>query len=196
MGKVKSALEIAMEKADKIGSLSDEEKERINDEEKVTTILREFYHGKLDANGLWKQLKGSKPVLLKTAQMNLIDSLGLSMSPMETRDRKKALLAIETLKEKPHTAVLESALNEIEELQKDYEGLKEQVAEDIKRQIEMNPQLLMQPVRTPDGRTVMKMSVSVDEAVKAKLAEFLEEHEKQYNQHFSELIEELKEAIK
>lgn len=53
----------------------------------------------------------------------------------------------------------------------------------------------MQPVRTPDGRTVMQMSVSVDEAVKLKLADYLAEHEKQYNMEFAGLIQQLKEQV-
>jgi len=196
MGKVKSALEIALEKAGKIGELSEEEKERIKDEGKVTSILSEFYHGNLDSEGIWQRLKGSKPSLLRKTQVNLIDSLSLSTSKEDTQQRKRGILAIETLKDKPNTAVIESALREIEELQKDYEEVKKQVVEDLKRQIEMHPQLQMQPVRTPDGKTVMQMSVSVDEAVKARLGDLLEEHEKQYNQQFSEVIEELKDEVK
>ena len=77
MGTVKSALEIALEKADKIGSLSAEEKERMKAEENVMGILRDLYQGRTDANGLWQRLKGVTPSLLKMAQVNIIDTLGL-----------------------------------------------------------------------------------------------------------------------
>ncbi len=196
MGKVKSAFEIAMEKAEKIGMLSQEEKEKIKDEEKVISILSEFYHGKLDSNGLWQQLKGEKPPpLLRMAQINLIDSLSLGSLQEELQMRKKGILAIETLKDNPNTAVIESALHEIEELQKDYEEMKKQVVEDLRKQIEMHPQLRMQPVRTPDGKTVMQMTVSVDEAVKAKLDDYFAEHQKQYDQEFSGIVQMLKEQV-
>ena len=68
--------------------------------------------------------------------------------------------------------------------------------EDLKRQIETHPQLRMQPVRTPDGRTVRQMTLSVDEAVKARLGEYLSEQEKQYNEEFSGIIRDLEEHVK
>jgi len=196
MGKVKNAFEIAMEKAAKISSLSLEEKEKIKDEEKVMAILKEFYQGRLDSNTLWQRLKGSKPSLLTMAQINVIDSLSLGTSQEEFQTRKQGILAVETLKENPNTAMIESELHAIETLQKKYEEMKEQVAADLKRQIEMNPQLRVRPVTTPDGRAVMQMTVSVDEAVKAQLTDYLLEHEKKYNQAFYQVIEELKEIVK
>jgi len=196
MGKVKSAFEIAMEKAGSIGVLSEEEKERMRDEEKVISILKEFYNRRIDSNGLWKQLQGSKASLLRMAQMNIIKSLGLGNATEELENRMHGILAIETLKKKPNTAMIESALRAVRDLQRDYEGMKERVMEDLKRQIEMHPQLRMQPVRTPDGRTVRQMTLSVDEAVKARLGEYLTEQEKQYNEEFSGIIRELEDHIK
>lgn len=196
MGKVKSALEIALEKADKLGALSIEEKEKIRDEKKIRAILGDFYQGKLDANSLWQRLKGSKPSLLPTVQIYLIDALGLGNSQEELQMRKQGILGVETLKENPKTAEIESGLRSIETLQKEYQETKKKVLADLRREIEQNPQLRMRPVTTPNGRTVMQMAVSVDEAVKARLADLLSEHEKQYNQAFSEVIEELKEAVK
>jgi hypothetical protein len=196
MGNVKSAFEIAMEKAGRIGALSGEEKERIKDEEKVASVLKEFYQRRIDSNGLWQQLQGSKASLLRMAQLNIINSLGLGNAHEELQSRMQGILAIETLKQKPNTAVIESALRTIRDLQKDYEGMKERVMEDLKKQIEMHPQLRMQPVRTPDGRTVRQITLSVDEAVKARLAEYLSSQEEQYNQEFSSIISQLKEHIK
>lgn len=195
MAKVKSALEIAMEKAGKIGGLSEEEKEKIKEEEKVISILKEFYQGRLDSNGLWERLKGSNPSLFRKVQMNLIDSLGLGNVHEELIMKKKGILAVETLKKDPNTAVIESGLNTIEELQRDYEETKERIIEDLKKQIEMNPQLRMQPVRMPDGKTAMQMKVSVDEAVKARLSDYLSEHEEQYSREFAGIIEALKEHM-
>ena len=195
MGKVKSALEIALEKADKIGTLSLEEKEKIREEEKVASIMKDYYQGKIDSNALWQQLKESKPALLKMVQLNLIDTISLGSSDEETEIRKKGILAVESLKENQRTPFIDSALHAIEDLRKEFEEMKERIAEDLKRQIEMHPQLRMQPVRSPDGRTVMQMSLSVDEAVKSKLADYLAEHEKQYNMEFAGIIQQLKEQI-
>ena len=74
MGRVKSALEIALEKADKVGVLSPEEKERMQDEGKIAEILKDFFQGRIDSNSLWQKLRGSKPSVLRMAQTTLIDS--------------------------------------------------------------------------------------------------------------------------
>jgi hypothetical protein len=194
MGKVKSSLEIALEKAGKIGGLSSEEKEKIKNEEMLKSILGKFYKGDIDSNSLWQKLKGSKSSLLKMAQINLIDSLSLGNSQIEFQMRKEGILAVETLKEKPNTAVIDSILDLIEVLQKEYQGMKKGVAEDLKREIERNPQLRMQPVRTPNGKTVFQATLSVDEAVKIRLSDFLSEHEKGYIAEFNSLIEKFKMA--
>lgn len=195
MGRVKSAHEIAMEKADEIGGLSQEEKEKIRDEEKVFSILKEFYHGELNPNGLWQKLRGTKPSLLNMAQINLIETLSLGSLPEELQTKRQGILAIETLKESPHTSVIEPVLLEIEDLQREYEEMKIKVREDLKKQIEMHPQMRMQPVRTPDGKTVMQMSVSVDEAVKAQLGEYLSKHEEEFSREFMRMLEELKKYV-
>jgi hypothetical protein len=54
----------------------------------------------------------------------------------------------------------------------------------------------MQPVRTPDGRTAFQATLSVDEAVQAKLSEFLSEHENVYNAEFIRMINRLKQEIR
>ncbi len=195
MGKVKSALEIALEKAGEIGALSQDEKERLRDTEEATSILKEFHHGKLDSNGLWKKLKGRTPSFLSLVQMNFIDTLSLASSPEDIEKRKQGILAVETLKVKQNTAEIEMILNAIQDLQRDYQEMKEQAMADLRRQMEQNPQLRMQPVKTPDGRTVMKMSVSVDEAVKARIAELLQGHEEQYNSEFLRLNQALKNSV-
>lgn len=75
MGKVKSALEIALERANKIGSLSSEEKKKIQDEEKISNILSEYFKGKIDINGLWQNFREIEPSLFSIAQQKLIETL-------------------------------------------------------------------------------------------------------------------------
>jgi hypothetical protein len=195
MAKVKSALEIALEKAGSIASLTEEEKERAQAEERLMSILREFYQGRFDSGGLWHRLKGSSHHILRDAQLNLINTIGIGISPEDMQARKQAILAVETLKERQNTAVIEADLSSIEALLKEYQEMKEKAVEDLKRQMEMQPQLRMRPVRTPDGKTVMQMMVSVDEAVKVRLSEFLSEQEEHFNEEFSAMIADLEEQV-
>jgi hypothetical protein len=195
MGKVKNALEIALERAEQLGALSDEEKEKISEKDTVKAILRDFFQGRTDSNGLWQRMKDVKRPLLWTAQMQLIDSLGLGNAQIELQRKKEGILAVETLKEKPNTAVIETGLNAIESLVKEYDQMKRNLLDDLKKQIEANPQWRMQPVKTQDGKTVMKVTASVDEAAQARFAEVLSEHDEQFRNEFVSLIADLKEAL-
>ena len=195
MGKVKSAFEKAMEKASEIGELTPEEKEEIKDQEKIKSILTEFYKGQIDRDGLWQKLKGSKPSLLKEAQQYLIDSLGLGSTPEEFQQRKEGILAVETLKAKQNVSAIEQILNSVKVLQKEYQDGKEKAEEELREAIEQNPQLRLRPVRTSDGRTVLQAAYSVDEALQARLSEFMSQHEEKYSQKFVRFIERLKKEV-
>jgi hypothetical protein len=195
MGKVKSAYEKAMEKAAGIGDLTPEEKEAINDQEKIKSILTAYYKGQIDRDGLWQKLKGSKPSLLEETQKYLVDSLGLGSTTEEFRQRKEGIVAIETLKVKQNVPAIEQTLNSMKAVQEEYQEGKERAEEELREAIESNPQMRLRPVRTPDGRTVLQAAYSVDEAVQAKLSEFMSQHEEQYSQKFARLIEKLKKEV-
>jgi hypothetical protein len=89
MEKVKSAFEKAMEKLAEIGELTPKEKEKIKDQEKLKSLLAEFYKGQLDRDGLWQRLKGSSTSFLKKAQQNLIDSMRLGSTPRGISTKKR-----------------------------------------------------------------------------------------------------------
>jgi hypothetical protein len=192
MGKVKTALEIALEKAGRLGELSEGEKEKIREEQRIASLLSDFYQARIDANALWMKFKGTPATGLVSAQVCLIDTIGLQMIEEELQRRKDAILAIETLKQSPNTAAIESSLNAIGELQKEYDVMRKQAVDDLRRQMEEHPQLRMVPVKRPDGKTVMQMGVSVDEAVKGRIEEYLAEQEESFGNEFTFLITELK----
>src|SRR4030065_226828 len=145
MGKVKSAFEKAMEKAAAIGELTPEEKERIRNQEKLKSILTEFYKGQIDRDGLRQKLKGSKPFLLKEAQQYLVDSLGLGSTPEEFQQRKEGILAIETLKVKQNVPAIEQRVNLLKVLQKEYQDGKGTADEELRETIEQTPHMRLRP---------------------------------------------------
>jgi hypothetical protein len=195
VGIVKSAFEKAMEKAAEIGELTPEEKETLKDKENLKDVLAEYYKGGLNFDGLWTKLKVFKPVFLKEAQLSMLSSIRLGNIPEEFRLRKDGILAVEALKENKNISTLENLLNSIERLQKEYEDLKKQAVEQLRKAIEDNPQMRVKPVKTPDGRTVLQQTVSVDEAVHGRVTEFLDEHEKRYETIFNRVTEELKKEL-
>lgn len=195
MGKIKSAFEKAMEKAEEIGKLTAEEKENLENKEKVKSVLAEFYKGQLDRDGLWQKLKGYNLSLLKEAQISLIDAIGLGDIPEEFQKRKDGILAIETLKNSKNISMIEDIIKAIELIRNEYRDGKERAEKEMREAIERNPQLRLKPVRMPDGRTVLQAAVSVDEAVQVRLSEFLSEHEERYGMEFERMITRLKWAV-
>ncbi len=196
MGEVKSAFEKAMEKMKDIEALTAAEKAEIKDRDEMKALLAAFYKGQLTGDQLWQKFKGMNPALLREAQQGIAATLRLGTAPEEFQRRREGLLALEALKEKKNSSALESAMNVIDRLQKEYVQTKERAAKELRAAVEQNPQLRMRPVRTPDGRTAYQAALSVDEAVQAKMSEFLSEHDKRYELMFAQAISKLNNELR
>ncbi|GAB4540880.1 MAG: hypothetical protein Fur0020_10230 [Thermodesulfovibrionia bacterium] len=192
MAEVKSAFEKAMERAAQIAVLTDEEKKGIKEIEQVKSILSEYYKRDIDKDELWKRMKGLGPSALREAQLNMLSSVRLGSEPDDLKLRKDGILAIETLKGTKRVSNIENLLNSIEKLQREYKQIKESAIKQLRDELERNPQMRVRPVRTPDGRTVLQATVSVDEAVEAHVAEYLKEHEERYEV----MLERMKERLR
>ena len=188
---------IARERLAKIGELTQEEKERMVDSEKVNSLLSEFYQGQIAPENLWKRLKEEgKPSLLREAQRRLIDSLSFGSTPSELQRKRDGILAIETLKEEQNTPVVELNLNLMEDLQKRYRAEIEQAYNGIRAEVARNPQLRVKQVQ--QGQNTMVVQLSVDEAIKQlpQWQDFLSDQEKRYSQEFAKVMEKLKRELK
>jgi hypothetical protein len=195
MGEVKSALEKAMEKIKEIEGLNAEEKEELKDRENLKSLLAAFYKGELSKDQIWERCRGIRPSLLRDAQESIADSLRLGNMPEEFQHRRDGILAVEAVKERKNTSAIESGLGAIGKLQKEYRDGKERAVKELRAAIEANPQLRMQQVRTPDGR-VVPAAMSVEEALHARIGEFLAEHETRYEMMFSQAVARLKKELK
>ncbi|MCK5181504.1 MAG: hypothetical protein KAQ73_03090, partial [Dehalococcoidia bacterium] len=188
---------LARERLARVGELTAEEKEKMVDDEKVNSLLSEFYLGQIDSDNLWKKLKEeSKPSLLREAQVRLIDSLSFGSTPIELQRKRDGILAIETLKEEQNTSTVELNLSLMEDLQKRYKAEIEQAYSSIKAEVERNPQLRVKQVQ--QGQDTMMVQLSIDEAIKQlpQWRDFLSEQEKRYSQEFTKLMEKLKRELK
>jgi len=188
---------IARERLAKIGELTQEEKEKMVDSERVNSLLSEFYQGQIDPESLWKRLKEEgKPSLLREAQIRLVDSLSFGSTPAELQRKRDGILAIETLKEGQNTSIVELNLNLMEDLQKRYRAEIEQAYNGIRAEVEENPQLRVKQVQ--QGQNTMIVQLSVDEAIKQlpQWQDFLSDQEKRYSQDFAKVTEKLKRELK
>jgi len=131
---------IARERLTRIGELTQEEKEKMIESEKVNSLLSEFYQGQIAPESLWKRLREEgKPSLLKETQMRLIVSLSFGSTPAELQRKRDGILAIETLKKEQNTSIVELNLNLLEDLQKRYRAEIEQAHNRIRTEVERNP---------------------------------------------------------
>jgi hypothetical protein len=188
---------IARARLIKIGEVTEKERERMIDCERVDSLLSEFHQGAIDAEGLWKRLRTEgRPSLLRVAQARLIESLSLGASPAELQRRKEGILAIETLKDEQNTSILELDLNLIDELQKRYRSEVERAYSDIRVQVERNPQLRVKQVQ--QGQRTVLVHMTIDEAIRQlpQWQEFLSEHEGRYSQEFARVIDKLKRELR
>jgi hypothetical protein len=193
--RIKTALEIALEKANEINILNPEEKEKIKAEEKIKSLLAKYYKGSLSSIDLWQKLKGNNLFILREAQLILINSLNFKNSQLEYKIRKDAILAIETLKERKNTSTIESILNEIILLKNDYLKKKEEIENILKKEIKKNPQARLKTVK--QGNKLIITQLSVEEALQENVQwkNFIVQHEEKYTQEFKEVIERLKKEI-
>jgi len=197
MERIRSAIEIAMEKTAGLGGLSAEEKERLRDEEWLREVLADYYRERIGPEELWRRLKEkNRERLLEKAQLNLIESLGIRSPDGEIERRKDGILAIESLKRHPNTSVLESRLEALLKLRERMREEKDRMYERFRNEVERNPELRMKQrqVQTEKGTVIVQAQLTVEEAVNQlpEWKEFLAGLEERYGEEFTALTEELK----
>jgi thioredoxin 1 len=115
---------IMREKLAKIGEATPKEKERMKEQERLDSLLSEFYKGWLDSEGLYQRLKEyqnqGKQLLLKEAQIKLESSFKGKELPIKFEQRSNGTLNIELLeeeevKEKEKDLVLELTSDNFDE---------------------------------------------------------------------------------
>lgn len=196
MDKIKSAYEIAMEKADEISKkASPEEERRLEIREEVKPVLTDFYQNEIDVEGLWRELENKDQKYLEEAQLLILDSFGLRTTEEEFKKRKEALLGIESLKERSRSSAIEQTLNSLRQLQDQHQQQRENLENQLQQQAQ-NSDMQMKPVQTEDGRTVMKLQSGVDQETRQKYNKAISELEGQSSERFNIFIEELKDKIK
>jgi hypothetical protein len=190
---------IVRERLARTGDMTSEERERMKDSEVVDSLLSRFYRDELDSEGLWKRLKELHEVgkghLLREVQLRLIDSLSLNSGSADVQKRKEGILALEGLKDEQHTSAVEGGLNSIADLPRRYADEMQRVYEQLRAQVERDPQLRIEQVR--QGQNTALVQLSVEEAVKRnpQWRDFLAQHESRYSEEFARMVQRLKDEV-
>ena len=193
--KIKTALEIALEKAEMLDDLTDAEKEEIANKKKLEPIMAGFYKNASGPEQLWQELKGGNLSLLRHAQINLIESLKFNLDTKELQRRNKGIIAVESLKKEQKTSALQQSLKMLETTQQRAEAEKIQVFNEFKKAVENNPQARNKVVEQGGQKIVLKLSV--EDAIKQnpQWKQFTMELEKNYEDQFEQVIAQLKNTI-
>lgn len=127
---------LARERLARIGTLSEEERERLRQSNDLDSLLSEYFSGGLDTDELWRSLKelgqqrgGS---ILSEVQARLVDTLRLRMGQDDFKQRRGAVLAIGTMKAEWKYGTLEVAFDAIEAIRSKYLQVKQQAYQQLR----------------------------------------------------------------
>jgi hypothetical protein len=193
--KIKSAIEIAMEKAEMLEDLSEEEKKSIKNKNKLEPIMLSFYRKKLQPDKLWDKFKDEDESLLNLAQLNIIDSLKFGLDTEEIQRRIQAIIALESLKKEQKTVAIQEGLSGLEAITKRAEEEKSQVYNGFKQQVESNPQARTKVLEQNGAKIMLKLSVEDAINQNKQWKQFLIDFENKYANEFSAIIEKIKEYL-
>jgi hypothetical protein len=193
---------LAREKLARIGELTEEEKARLKYAGQLNSLLAEYYTNKLSPEDLWKELKKYKEEgqisMLPEAQLKLLETLNLSLSDADFENRRKAILAIQTLKDNADYLRLEQALKSIESIRQQYREEMRKTYDALKVQVE---QQVKQAARRLAGQTAARGTVDIEGSVEASIKatpewkSFITRHENTCNQKFKDQLEKIRKKL-
>lgn len=188
---MKSAYEIAMERADELYE-EDDGTNSLEIRENLKKVMGPFFKGEMDAEDLWQELKEEQEVVLSEAQLMLVESIGLRNSSDQIKRRQEAVIALESLRESENSSYFEKSFTQAQSLQQQYETQKQQLDEQVKKHLE-NAQGQQNPLAAQAGGNGEN---GMNNQMKQQIAKKISEFQKSYNQRFDKLIEEMKATIK
>jgi hypothetical protein len=188
---MKSAYEIAMERADEVYRKSDKDLNSLELREELKEIMAPFFKGEMDAEALWHELENKEDEYLKEAQLMLIESIGLRNSSEQIKRRKEAVVAVESLKESGNTTFFEKQFTQAQSLQQQYQTQKKQLDEQVKQHLEQAQQGQSQnPLAAAQNGSEGQNGMNAQ--MKQQLAQKVSEFQEGFNKRFNKLIEKMK----
>jgi len=194
---------LAREKLAKIGELTEEEKAKLKYAGQLNTLLADYFTNKLSADDLWKELKKHKEEgeagILAEAQLKLLDTLNLTVNNTDFDNRRKAILAVETLKDGNDYLRLEQDLKSLENLRRQYREEMDKTYKTLKLRVEQQVKQATQQLarQTAAKGTAIDVEGSVEASTKAspEWKNFMAKHESTYNQKFKDYMDILRKKL-
>jgi len=194
---------LAREKLAKIGELTEEEKAKLKYTRQLNTLLADYFTNKLSADDLWKELKKHKEEgeagILAEAQLKLLDTLNLTVNNTDFDNRRKAILAVETLKDGNDYLRLEQDLKSLENLRRQYREEMEKTYKILKTRVEQQVKQATQQLSRQAAAQGAAIDIegSVEASTKAtpEWKSFMSKHENTYNQKFRDCIDKIRKKV-
>ncbi len=189
----------ARERLERIGELSQEEKDRLKDSEELTQLLSDYFTDKLSSEDLWMTLKGykdeGKESMIREAQLGLANALALESSDPDFERYRNGILAVETLKGQGQYLDLERNLNSIQSLRQQYREEKGRAFKALKANIEKQIEMAARQMAQQTGNK--QLTVDIQGSAEATVRnshqwkDFVSRHEREYSWEFKNRLAEL-----
>ena len=189
----------ARERLERIGELSQEEKDRLKDSEELTQLLSDYFTDKLSPEDLWMTLKGykdeGKESMIREAQLSLANALALESSDLDFERYRNGILAVETLKGQGQYLDLERNLNSIQSLRHQYREEKGRAFKALKANIEKQIEMAARQMAQQTGNK--QLAVDIQGSAEATVRnshqwkDFVSRHEREYSWEFKNRLAKL-----
>lgn len=190
---------LAKERLARIGSLSAEESNQLERNRELESLLSQYFTDIITSEDLWKKVKELKEQRDSTipaqVQVKLLNSLRLQMSDDDLKQRRIAILALETIKNEQKYTEVEMYFNSIESIRKKYTQSKEQGYEQLKTGMEAQLRAAVQQSSRQGVNVDIDRSLEANVKNSQQWKAFVSELETNTETMFNELIDKLKELI-
>ena len=190
---------LAKERLAKIGSLSLEESKLLELNRELESHLSQYFTQVISSEDLWnkiKELKEQKDSTIPAqAQIKLLNSLRLQMSDDDLKQRRIAILAMETIKTIQKYSEIETHFNSIDAIRKKYKQSKDQGYEQLKSGMEAQLQAAVQQAGRQGVNVDIERSLAANVKNSKQWKAFVSELENNAEIMFSELIDKMKDLI-
>lgn len=183
MGDIKSALEIAMEKAEKLGKLTPAEQHRIELIPKGNALAARFLKGEISLESELNKFNKEEVVFVKEGSLDVfLRNIILPTNEQAKKTSKKSLDGIMFLKKEKEK--LKPVISEIDHLFSYYEQALRQLQLKFKEKLEKSrPTRSMEAMGGAGNRSEMEKQIALQEEWRATLGELTSQYQQALEEH-------------
>ena len=187
MGDIKSALEIAMEKADKLGKLTPDELHRIDLVPKGNALAARFLRGEISLETELNKFNKEQVVFVKEGVLDVfLRNILLPNNEQAKKTSKKAMDGILFLKKEKDK--LKPVIAEIDHLYTYYEQALRQLQMKFREKLEgAKPTRSVESLGGKGNRSEMEKQVALQEEWRATLSELTSQYQRALEEHKKEI---------